>query len=57
MLERLIEIIGLFIFTLMMLDFRLFLVARISAGILISCIYHYLKRIFYHGSEDKLRKN
>ncbi|EPJ0756282.1 hypothetical protein ACS14E_002020 [Campylobacter coli] len=32
MLERLIEIIGLFIFTLMMLDFRLFLVAGISAG-------------------------
>lgn len=57
MLERLIEIIGLFIFTLMMLDFRLFLVAGISAGILISCIYHYLKRIFYHGSKDKLRKN
>lgn len=53
MLDRVFEIIGLFIFTLMMLHFRLFLLAGISVGILISCIYHYLKRIFYHGSEDK----
>lgn len=53
MLQRLIELIALIIATLVFLNLGFFLMAGIAVGVLLSCIYHYLKHIFYCGNKDK----
>ena len=47
--EKITQIIFLVIFSLVFIYLGLFLVAGIFVGVLLSCIYYYLKRIFYVG--------